>query len=493
MGIFQKPLLQARYENEDVQISAELCSNIAINVVGLAKGEITIISGNEDMIQIRTSVQAKGAIIKNAAALEPLQDGNQYRYTIHTPLEDKLEKAVTFQVFITIPRQLDSLESFTIEGTNLDLAIGDISHTFIRCLNVNIGRGDTTIDSFYGELATMTNTIQGGFTGKYSVARLVATARSGKLVSKVHLLNTDDQLPSPRVICSTFHHRIDLQVDGSDLFGPFTVEAKTQCAPLDVKLQLSNSTAAAMLDSVADDQRQRVLGNFINFGGHSRIRVSRSFQGRLETRTHYGKIFIEDPEFVVLEGATLTLPSASDRNAPMLEMSSSQPQSLSIHSGSASLPSPNSYLSNVLSSRSSSQGTGMSCGGDDYGSQPPLSPVSAQSTTSQYLHFKKGVYNSNSYSNKPPSASGGSTNGSENNSRAESTTGSLNEGGTGSSPGSVNGISSNRAEKEKEKQRKREEEEYWRFMTKEVIGTFGQGVGLIMAKNSSGDIAVELF
>ena len=98
------------------------------------------------MIQIRTSVQAKGSIIKNAAALEPLQDGNQYWYTIHTPLEDKLEKAVTFQVFVTIPRQLDSLESFTIEGANLDLAIGDISHTFIRCLNVNIGRGDTNID-----------------------------------------------------------------------------------------------------------------------------------------------------------------------------------------------------------------------------------------------------------------------------------------------------------------------------------------------------------
>lgn len=109
-------------------------------------------SGNEDMIQIRTSVQAKGAIIKNAAALEPVQDGNQYRYTIHTPLEDKLEKAVTFQVFVTIPRQLDSLESFTIEGANLDLAIGDISHTFIRCLNINIGRGDTNIDVSYSSL-----------------------------------------------------------------------------------------------------------------------------------------------------------------------------------------------------------------------------------------------------------------------------------------------------------------------------------------------------
>ncbi|KAF9909509.1 hypothetical protein EC991_008491 [Linnemannia zychae] len=490
MGIFHKQLIQGRYENEDVQISAELCSNIAINVVGLAKGEITIVSGNEDMIQIRTSVQARGTIIKNAAALEPLQDGNQYRYTIHTPLEDKLEKAVTFQVFITIPRQLDSLESFSIEGTNLDLAIGDISHTFIRSLKINIGRGDTTIDSFYGESVNLTNTIQGGFTGKYSIARLVATGRSGRLISKVHLLNTDDQLPSPRVICSTFHHRIDLQVDGSDLFGPFTVEAKTQCAPLDVKLVLSEPTTS-VLQSVSADQRQRVLGNFINFGGPSRIQVSRSFQGRLETRTHYGRIFIEDPEFTVLEGATLTVPSPSDRNAPTLEMSNHQspvpPQALSIHSGNnASSPTPNSYLSNILSSRSSSQGTGMSWG-DDHASQPPLSPVSAQSTSSQYLYYKKGVFNST----KPSSASGGSTNGSENNSRAESTTGSLDDGGSRSSPGSVNGISSNRSEKEKEKQRRREEDE-WRYMTKEVIGTYGQGVGLIMAKNSSGDITVEL-
>lgn len=39
MGIFAKPLLSAHYENEEVQISAELCSNIAINVIGLAKVE----------------------------------------------------------------------------------------------------------------------------------------------------------------------------------------------------------------------------------------------------------------------------------------------------------------------------------------------------------------------------------------------------------------------------------------------------------------------
>ncbi|KAF9542214.1 hypothetical protein EC957_002225 [Mortierella hygrophila] len=488
MGIFQKPLLQARYDNEDVQISAELCSNITINVVGLAKGEITIVSGNEDMIQIRTSVQAKGAIIKNAAALEPLQDGNQYRYTIHTPLEDKLEKAVTFQVFVTIPRQLDSLESFTIEGANLDLAIGDIGHTFIRCLNINIGRGDTNIDGFYGELATINNTNQGGIIGKFSVARLVAHARSGKINANVHLLNTDDQLPSPRVICSTANSRLDLEVDGSDIFGPFTVEAKTQCSPLEVKLHLSETTAAlvAAAAAVAPEQQQRVLGNFINFGGATRIQMSRSFQGRLETRTHYGKIFVEDPEFSVIEDAVLTLPSASDRNAPTF-FAPTEP--LSIHSGTAALPSPGSYLSNVLSSRSSSQGTTTSSWGgqDDHHSVPPLSPASMHSQ--QYLHFKKGIYTSSA--NKPPSAAGSggsSTHGSEHNSRAESTTGSLNDGGSPGSASSVNGVISNRSEK----QRKREEEE-WRFMTREVIGTYGQGVGLIMAKNSSGDIAVELF
>ncbi|KAF8925419.1 hypothetical protein BGZ47_003279 [Haplosporangium gracile] len=450
-------------------------------------GEITIVSGNEDMIQIRTSVQAKGAIIKNAAALEPLQDGNQYRYTIHTPLEDKLEKAVTFQVFVTIPRQLDSLESFTIEGANLDLAIGDISHTFIRCLNINIGRGDTSIDGFYGELATINNTNHGGIVGKYSVARLVAHARSGKINSNVHLLNTDDQLPSPRVICSTANSRLDLEVDGSDIFGPFTVEAKTQCSPLDVKLHLSETTAAlvAAAAAVAPEQQQRVLGNFINFGGATRIRMSRHFQGRLETRTHYGKIFIEDPEFTVIEDAVLTLPSASDRNAPTLAAST---EPLSVHSETATLPSANSYLSNVLSSRSSSQGTTVSSWGqDDHHSVPPLSPVSTHSQ--QYVHFKKGIYTSSA--NKSPSAvgsGGSSTHGSENNSRAESTTGSFNDGGPPGSASSVNGISSNRSEK----QRKREEEE-WRFMTREVIGTYGQGVGLIMAKNSSGDIVVELF
>lgn len=103
-------------------------------------------SGNDDMIHINTSVQAREAIIKNAAALEPMQDGNQYTYTIHTPLEEKLEKAVTFQVFVTIPRHLDSLESFTIQGANIELAVGNISHTFIKNFNISNSRGDISID-----------------------------------------------------------------------------------------------------------------------------------------------------------------------------------------------------------------------------------------------------------------------------------------------------------------------------------------------------------
>lgn len=98
------------------------------------------------MIQIKTSVQARESILKNAAALEPYQDGDQYSYTIHTPMEEKLEKAVTFQVFITIPRNLDALESFTIQGTNVELAIGSINHTFIRSLDIQIGRGEISID-----------------------------------------------------------------------------------------------------------------------------------------------------------------------------------------------------------------------------------------------------------------------------------------------------------------------------------------------------------
>lgn len=98
------------------------------------------------MVHVKTSVQAKESIIRNAAALEPVQDGDQYTYTIHTPLEEKLEKAVTFQVFVTVPKSLESLESLTIQGTNLELSIGNISHTFIKNLSISSHRGDTTIE-----------------------------------------------------------------------------------------------------------------------------------------------------------------------------------------------------------------------------------------------------------------------------------------------------------------------------------------------------------
>jgi hypothetical protein len=98
------------------------------------------------MIHIKTSVQAKESILKNAAALEPTQDGNRYTYAIHTPLEERLERSVTFQVFVTIPRHLESLESFTIRGTNLSLSIGNINHTFIKHFNISNARGDITIE-----------------------------------------------------------------------------------------------------------------------------------------------------------------------------------------------------------------------------------------------------------------------------------------------------------------------------------------------------------
>ncbi|KAF9938007.1 hypothetical protein BGZ67_000646 [Mortierella alpina] len=297
------------------------------------------------MVHIKTSVQAKESILKNAAALEPVQDGDRYTYTIHTPLEDKLEKAVAFQVFVTIPRQLDSLESFTVQGANVELAIGNISHTFIRNLSINNSKGDISIDNFYGESATISSTTLGGISGKYSVARLIATTKSGRIFSDVHLLNTDDQLPSPKVVCSATNSRIDLNVDGSDLFGPFTVEAKTQCAHLETKILLAST-------------EQRLLGNFINFGGPTRIRMSGNFQA------------------------------------------------------------------------------------------------------------------------------GSSSNGSDSHSRAESMTGSLNENR------SVNGGPLSPLSRT-EKQRKKDEERD-SIITREMIGTIGQGTGLIMAKNSSGDITVEL-
>ncbi|KAF9136683.1 hypothetical protein BGX30_010948 [Mortierella sp. GBA39] len=412
MGFFHKPLLPAHFENEDVQISAELCSNIAINVVGLAKGEITILSGNEDVIQIRTSVQAKESILKNAAALEP--------------------------------------------GTNVELSIGNISHTFIKNFSIVNARGDVTIESFYGEIATIKSTISGGIQGKYSVARLFATAKSGKITSKVHLLNTDEKQPAPKVICATLHHPVSVDVDGTDLFGPFTVEAKTQCQPLDVKILLAN-------------KEQRLLGNFINFGGPTKIKMSGNYQGRIETRTHYGKIVIDEPEFEILEGATLTLPSLSDR----YHTHNQQQSTPNLTTSAASISSSGSSIhhqSTAMSSRTSSQGS----------TTTPSTPTKSNPATwdrddprhqQSYLnHPHNGSQYPNHHHHHTPPASG-------TNSRDGSLHGSFSE------TRSVHTVksSSDLGKKEKES-----------VNTREVIGVIGHGNGLVMCKNQSGDIHISL-
>ncbi|KAF9571393.1 hypothetical protein EC968_000659 [Mortierella alpina] len=467
MGLFSKPLLSVHYENEDVQVSAELCSNIAINVIGLARGEITILSGNDDMIHIRTSVQAKESIIKNAAALEPVQNGNTYTYTIHTPLEARLERSVTFQVFITIPRNLDSLESFAINGAHIELSIGNISHTFIKSFSVNNARGDITIESFYGEQATLKNSGTGGISGKYSVARLYANTKAGKIQSKVHLLNTDEQQPGPKVTCVTLNHPVNVAVDGTDLFGAFTVEAKTHTQPLDVKILLAST-------------EQRLLGNFINFGAPTRIKLSGNYQGRIETRTHYGKIYIDEPEFERIEGAVLSLPSLSDRKTPP---SSASPSSTSLvqpvpqrpvsssnssASSSASSPSPSivsaSYQSTPMSSRASSHGGTVWDKDDPRHHQTYLS------------HPHNGSHNIDNYNSAPASVMAGS-------SGPTSRTGSMH--GSFSESRSVHTTRS-------EKERRRKEDDKDTAVTKEVIGTIGHGTGLVMAKNSSGDITISL-
>ncbi|KAI9238703.1 hypothetical protein MVEG_05253 [Podila verticillata NRRL 6337] len=483
MGLFAKPLLSAHYDNEDVQISAELCSNIAINIIGLAKGEITILSGNDDMIHINTSVQAREAIIKNAAALEPMQDGNQYTYTIHTPLEEKLERAVTFQVFITIPRHLDSLESFTIHGANIELAVGNISHTFIKNFNISNSRGDISIDSFYGESATIVSHTSGGITGKYSVARLYATTKGGRINSQVHLLNTDDQLPAPKVICCAMNFRLDLQVDGTDLFGPFTVEAKTQTSPLDVKILLAGKD-------------QRLLGNFINFGGPARIRLSGNYQGRVETRTHYGKIHLDEPEFIRLDGASLTIPSLSDRVTfpSVTGLNKNQqlsPNNPSLNNNTTSQPSS---VSTVLSSKSSSHGTSMSTSWEsDWQNHAPALPThnGRGHHPHHHHHHNNNISNNNNSNNNhlwtPSSPTSSSHDSGSNHSKAGSTNGSFTE------SRSIGGTSLSLKEKDSrtEKQRRKDEEKD-SVVTREMIGTIGQGPGLVMVKNSSGDIHIEL-
>ncbi|KAF9928050.1 hypothetical protein BGZ65_006437 [Modicella reniformis] len=464
MGLFTKPLLPAHYENEDVQISAELCPNIAIIVVGLARGEITILSGKGDMIHVKTSVQAKESIIRNAAALEPVQDGDQYTYTIHTPLEEKLEKAVTFQVFVTIPKSLDSLESLTIQGTNLGLSIGNISHTFIKNLSISTHRGDTTIESFYGESAIIKSIVSGGICGKFSVARLHAQAKSGKIMSTVHLLNTDEAQLPPKVICSTLYFPVRVAVDGTDIIGPFTVEAKTQCQPLDVKILLAST-------------EQRLRGNFINFGAPTRIKLSRNYQGRIETRTHYGKITVDGPEFERIEGAVLSLPSPSDR----ITLDSLSSSDLSSGSSSSTLPSPSPPCSSSSSSSSNStvhpmtisQGSAVWDRDDRY-HQPYL--TSPNNGVDQ--HYSQYSSSSNRAATIGSTPAFVIVSGAD--SRANSTHGSITE---------TRSEYTTRLEVERKKKKDEEKE---LTITKEVIGTVGNGGGLVMAKNSSGDIAISL-
>jgi hypothetical protein len=53
---------------------------------------------------------------------------------------------VNVNVFITIPQSLSSLESFIIEGLNIEVSIGNINHTFIRELKIKNKRGDISVD-----------------------------------------------------------------------------------------------------------------------------------------------------------------------------------------------------------------------------------------------------------------------------------------------------------------------------------------------------------
>lgn len=431
------------------------------------------------MIRIRTSVQARGSIVRNAAALEPVQDGDHYTYTIHTPLEPKLEKAVTFQIFITIPKTLESLESFTIQGANLELSIGNISHTFIKNLSVSTHRGDTTIEvgilsyqadmsretlhfillidvrtiestqNFYGESADIKSVVHGDIWGKYSVARLYARATAGKITSNVHLLNTDESQPSPKVLCSTLNYPVNVAVDGTDLFGPFTVEAKTQCQPLDVKISLA-------------DEEQCLRGNFINFGAPTRIKLSRNYQGRIETRTHYGKITVDDPGFQKLHGAMLSLPSASDRNAGSPPTSLSMFSSPSVYSLHSLYQSTATSPSMIFSPENTPWDDSLRHNYQAYHSQH-----SSQSSQSSHAMIV----------NSTP----GSAVVSEASSRANSIHDSMTE---------TRSICTVKSEKGRKKKKKGTDEDS--IVTRELIGTIGDGDGLLIAKNSSGDIAISL-
>ncbi|KAG0239239.1 hypothetical protein B0O80DRAFT_483348 [Mortierella sp. GBAus27b] len=454
MGLFSRPLLPAHFDNDDVRINPLLCPNIAIIVVGLARGEITILSGNDDTVHIRTSVQAKESIIRNAAELEPIHYGNTYTYNIHTPLEHKLEKSVTFQVFVTIPKTLQSLESLTIQGKNLELSVGNISHTFVRNLSVSCHRGDTTIENFYGDSVSIKTAVAGDICGKYMVANLSSQTKAGKIISNVRLLNTIDSQPSPRVLCSTYNSPVNILVDGTKLIGPFTVEAKTQCQPLDAKILLP-------------DDEQCLRGNFINFGGPTRVKLSRNYQGRIESRTHYGKITLDEPEFKKIDGAMLSIPSPSDRNA-LTCMSTPH------------LLSPSTFLTSpsVLSLHQSS---GLSSSVIE---TPSWDRDDSRHHRHRHHHHHHHRHQSSQHSGHNTMLLGSSPVSavvSEASSRANSIHDSMAE---------TRSIRSITSEKGRKKKKRGAEEES--TITREVIGTIGHGNGLVLVKNSSGDIAVSL-
>ncbi|KAG0007114.1 hypothetical protein BGZ65_006659 [Modicella reniformis] len=433
MGLFNEPLVSVNCDNEDLQISTELSRNVVFSVVGLAKGEFIILSGNVDMIHIKTCIQAKERM-KNTTTLEAIQDGNRYIFTIRTSLEEKHEKGVVFTVFVTIPRTLESLESFMIEGTNVEVSIGNLSQTFIKNLTVSKGKGNVTVDDFYGENVTITNAASGRIKGKYRVARFTAHTQSGKISSNVHLLNAIDEEPAPKVICSTKNSHVNLYVNGKDLFGPFTVEAKTQNATLNTMINLASKC-------------HKLRGNFINFGGPIKLNLSKNYRGRIETRTHYGKIHMNEPEFFKLDGAILTKPSLSDLNRSSINCTQLQTNQVQPSESTSTLSSDQ---SNEMSSWALSHSTGMSL------------------EEEQHPHRSDTHLDHLTQSSRP-----GSVIDSASSSRARSTKGSFSV---------IRSLSvGSRSRKERISSN-----------TQEIIGTIGDGPGLLMAKNSSGDITVEL-
>lgn len=273
--------------------------------------------------------------------------------------------------------------------------------------------------------------------------------------------------------------RLDLQVDGTDLFGPFTVEAKTQTSPLDVKILLAGKD-------------QRLLGNFINFGGPARIRLSGNYQGRVEARTHYGKIHVDEPEFVRLDGASLTIPSLSDRVYPgaATGLTKSQQQSqitTALTPNNPSLSNSTSFqpsmVSTALSSKSSSHGTSMSASWESDWQGHSMPAVPTQNNTRGHP-----PHHHHSHNWSPSSPTSSSHDSGSNHSKAGSTNGSITE------ARSIGGASLSLKEQRDprtEKQRRKDEEKD-SVITRELVGTIGQGPGLVMAKNSSGDITIEL-